>query len=105
MMCQDSRCRCESNISEQSLPRHHILLKISLWPGLRCSPLRWHSFCLQMRDRARRFITLLDELYNAKTPLYISAAAQPMDLFNKPGDEPVLDLESLQSETAVRIIL
>ena len=63
-----------------------------------------------MRDRARRFITLLDELYNAKTPLYISAAAQPMDLFNKPGDEPVLDLESLQSETAVpgfilRIIL
>lgn len=56
-----------------------------------------------MRDRARRFITLVDELYNANTPLVISADAPPMLLFSKPGDTPVLDvnLEDLQFETGV----
>lgn len=54
-----------------------------------------------MRDRARRFITLVDELYNASTPLVISADALPMDLFSKTGDTPVLDLEGLQFETAI----
>lgn len=54
-----------------------------------------------MRDQARRFITLVDELYNAKTPLFISADAWPMELFMKPGDTPVLDLEGLQFETAI----
>ena len=59
-------------------------------------------FCVaQMRDQARRFITLVDELYNAKTPLFISADAWPMELFMKPGDTPVLDLEGLQFETAI----
>ena len=55
----------------------------------------------QMRDQARRFITLVDELYNAKTPLIVSADAWPMELFMKPGDTPVLDLEGLQFETAI----
>ena len=59
------------------------------------------SDMLQMRDQARRFITLVDELYNAQTPLYISADAWPMELFMKPGDTPVLDLEGLQFETAI----
>lgn len=42
-----------------------------------------------MKDRARRFITLIDELYNAGTPLIISADAVPAELFTKPGDTPV----------------
>ena len=54
-----------------------------------------------MRDRARRFISLLDELYNARTQLVISAAAPPHALFQRPGDVPILDLEGLQFETAV----
>ncbi len=54
-----------------------------------------------MRDRARRFITLVDQLYNAGTPLIVSADALPMDLFSKTEDTPVLDLEGLQFETAV----
>ena len=54
-----------------------------------------------MRDRARRFISLLDELYNARTRLIVSAASPPHLLFQKPGDVPILDLESLQFETAV----
>ena len=60
----------------------------------------WFS-AVQMRDQARRFITLVDELYNAKTPLFVSADASPMELFTKPGDTPVLDLEGLQFETAI----
>ena len=55
----------------------------------------------QMRDRARRFISLLDELYNARSRLIVSAASLPHLLFQKPGDVPILDLESLQFETAV----
>ena len=54
-----------------------------------------------MRDRARRFICLLDELYNARTQLVISAASPPHRLFQRPGDVPILDLEGLQFETAV----
>ena len=59
----------------------------------------------QMRDRARRFITLLDELYNARTRLCLLAAASPHHLFRAADgnahDEPILDLEMLQSEGAV----
>ncbi len=36
------------------------------------------------RDQARRFITLVDELYNAKTQLVCSAAAPPQQLFKDP---------------------
>ena len=58
----------------------------------------------QMRDRARRFISLLDELYNARTRLIVSAASPPHLLFQRSGDVPILDLElleSIQTETAV----
>ncbi|BDA42478.1 probable AFG1-like ATPase [Coccomyxa sp. Obi] len=59
------------------------------------------DFSLQMRDRARRFITLVDELYNARTQLVVSAECPPHLLFKRPGDAPILDLEDLQFETAV----
>ena len=55
-----------------------------------------------MRDQARRFITLVDELYNARTRLVCLAACPPDDLFGSAvNEEPLLDLEGLQFETAV----
>ena len=57
---------------------------------------------LQVRDKARRFITLVDELYNARTRLVCLAAAPPADLFLGTADDaPILDLEALQFEGAV----
>lgn len=56
----------------------------------------------KVRDQARRFITLLDELYNCRTRLVCSAEVPPDDLFSMtPDEQPLLDLESLQFETAV----
>ena len=58
--------------------------------------------CCKVRDQARRFITLLDELYNCRTRLVCSAEVAPDDLFSMtPEEQPLLDLESLQFETAV----
>ena len=58
--------------------------------------------CLQVRDQARRFITLVDELYNARTRLVCLAACPPDALFGSVvNEEPLLDLEGLQFETAV----
>lgn len=57
-----------------------------------------------MKDQARRFITLVDELYNARTCLVCTAACAPDELFAGAGgrEEPILDLEALQFETAVQ---
>ncbi len=52
------------------------------------------------RDQARRFIVLVDELYNAKRRLVCSAAVEPDLLFSGEG-EVMVDLEGLQFETAV----
>lgn len=51
-----------------------------------------------MRDQARRFIVLLDELYNHRCRLVCSAAAAPDGLFaGADSSEPIIDLESLQA--------
>eukprot|EP00873_Tetraselmis_striata_P002674 jgi/Tetstr1/422938/TSEL_013718.t1 len=63
------------------------------------------AFSMQIRDQARRFITLVDELYNHRVRLVCSAADTPDQLFlhTEGNEEAILsfmDLESLQSETA-----
>lgn len=43
---------------------------------------------MDTRDQARRFITLVDELYNHKIKLVCSATVKPKDLFNGAGSLP-----------------
>lgn len=62
--------------------------------------------CSQVRDQARRFITLVDELYNARVRLICSADSPPDLLFaGNLNEEPIIDLEQLQYEGAVEGLL
>ncbi|KAH6790808.1 AFG1-like ATPase family protein, partial [Perilla frutescens var. frutescens] len=54
---------------------------------------------MRIRDKARRFITLVDELYNHHCCLYCSAAASVDDLFQGTEEGALFDLESFQFET------
>lgn len=54
---------------------------------------------MRIHDKARRFITLVDELYNHRCRLICTADAPPDDLFLGTLDGPIIDLESLQFET------
>lgn len=52
-------------------------------------------------DRARRFITLVDEAYNHRCKLICSASVMPPDIFSGFGSlSPGLEMEDLQFETA-----
>ncbi|KAK4853673.1 hypothetical protein QYF36_012621 [Acer negundo] len=54
---------------------------------------------MRIRDKARRFITLVDELYNHHCCLFCSAAASIDDLFQGTEVGTLFDLESFQFET------
>ncbi|KAK9946024.1 hypothetical protein M0R45_011507 [Rubus argutus] len=54
---------------------------------------------MRIRDKARRFITLVDELYNHRCRLFCSAASSIDDLFQGTEEGALFDLESFQFET------
>ncbi|KAI3706822.1 hypothetical protein L6452_24811 [Arctium lappa] len=56
---------------------------------------------MQIRDKARRFIILIDELYNHHCCLYCSAASSIDELFQGTEEGMLFDLESFQFETEV----
>ncbi|XP_010670641.2 uncharacterized protein LOC104887655 isoform X1 [Beta vulgaris subsp. vulgaris] len=57
------------------------------------------AMSMRIRDKARRFITLVDELYNHHCRLFCSAACSVDDLFQGTEEGPLFDLESFQFET------
>ncbi|GAB2223365.1 hypothetical protein Droror1_Dr00017506 [Drosera rotundifolia] len=54
---------------------------------------------MRIRDKARRFITLIDELYNHHCRLFCTAACSIEDLFQGTEEGTLFDLESFQFET------
>ncbi|XP_006353693.1 lactation elevated protein 1 isoform X1 [Solanum tuberosum] len=56
---------------------------------------------MRIRDKARRFITLIDELYNHHCCLYCSAETSVEDLFQGTAEGTLFDLESFQFETEI----
>ncbi|XP_019174027.1 PREDICTED: lactation elevated protein 1 isoform X1 [Ipomoea nil] len=56
---------------------------------------------MRIRDKARRFITLIDELYNHHCCLYCSAESSIDDLFQGTEEGTLFDLESFQFETEI----
>ncbi|KAK4757755.1 hypothetical protein SAY87_019056 [Trapa incisa] len=59
------------------------------------------TMSMRIRDKARRFITLIDELYNHHCRLVCSAASSIDDLFQGTEDGRLFDLESFQFETEI----
>ncbi|KAL9233878.1 hypothetical protein vseg_008814 [Gypsophila vaccaria] len=57
------------------------------------------TMSMRVRDKARRFITLVDELYNRHCRLFCSAACSIDDLFQGTEEGRLFDLESFQFET------
>ncbi|KAL3746591.1 hypothetical protein ACJRO7_015537 [Eucalyptus globulus] len=56
---------------------------------------------MRIRDKARRFITLIDELYNHHCRLVCTAASSIDDLFQGTEEGTLFDLESFQFETEI----
>lgn len=54
---------------------------------------------MRIRDKARRFITLIDELYNHHCCLFCTAASSIDDLFQGTEEGTLFDMESFQFET------
>lgn len=54
---------------------------------------------MRIRDKARRFITLVDELYNHHCRLFCTAETSIDDLFQGTDEGVLFDLESFQFET------
>ncbi|KMZ68628.1 AFG1-like ATPase family protein, putative, expressed [Zostera marina] len=59
------------------------------------------AMSMRIRDKARRFITLVDELYNHHCCLYCSASVSIDDLFQGSEEGTLFDLESFQFETEI----
>ncbi|KAK3145459.1 hypothetical protein QOZ80_3BG0253100 [Eleusine coracana subsp. coracana] len=57
------------------------------------------AMSMKIRDKARRFITLIDELYNYHCRLVCLASSSIDDLFQGTEEGPLFDLESFQFET------
>ncbi|XP_047071285.1 AFG1-like ATPase [Lolium rigidum] len=57
------------------------------------------AMSMKIRDKARRFITLIDELYNHHCRLICLAISSIDDLFQGTEEGPLFDLESFQFET------
>ncbi|WOL09423.1 hypothetical protein Cni_G18176 [Canna indica] len=56
---------------------------------------------MRIRDKARRFITLIDELYNHHCCIYCLADSSIDDLFQGTDEGTLFDLESFQFETEI----